>query len=84
MFRNITNQHKCIFAAGAATAVAVLGFLKTEKARNLAVKSVANTILLKDVVLENVANIKEEAQDIVCEAKTVAKNECNCDESCDC
>ncbi len=79
MLKFITKQHKLIFAAGAATGVAVLGFLKTKKARELAVKGVASGIMLKDKVLENVANIREEAEDICSEAKTVAKADCECE-----
>ncbi len=84
MFNFITKQHKLIFVAGAAVGVAVLGFLKTKTARELAVKSVAGSIMFKDKVLETAANIKEEADDIVCEAKAVASQECSCDDNCDC
>ncbi len=83
MFNYITKQHKVIFAAGAATGVAVLSFLKTKKARELAVKGVANGIMLKDKVLENVANIREEAEDICAEAKAVAKDDCELDVTCE-
>ncbi len=84
MFNFITKQHKLIFAAGAATGLAILGLLKTKKARELAVKGVAGGIMLKDKALETAANIKEEADDIVCEAKCVAKNECCCGDDCEC
>ncbi len=84
----ITKQHKLIFAAGAATGVAIFGLLKTKKARDIAVKSVAGGILFKDKVLETAANIKEEADDVVCDAKTVAQKACTeadeCGEDCDC
>ncbi len=90
MLSFITKQHKLIFAAGAAVGVAVIGVLKTKKARALAVKSVAGGIMLKDKVLETAANIKEEADDIVCEAKTAAQQgcidteKCDCEEKCEC
>ncbi len=84
MFNFITKQHKLIFAAGAAAGLAVLGLLKTKKARELAVKSVAGSIMLKDKVLETAANIKEEADDICAEAKACAKQECTCGDDCEC
>ncbi len=80
----ITKQHKLIFAAGIATGVAVLGLLKTKKAREVAVKSVAGGIMLKDKVLETAANIKEEADDICAEAKAAAKKDCVCGDDCGC
>ncbi len=82
MLNFITKQHKVIFAAGAATGLAVLGLLKTKKARELAVKGVASSMIMKDKVLENVANIKEEADDIVSQAKVVAKSKCDCTTDC--
>ncbi len=84
MLKFITKQHKLIFAAGAATGLAVLSVLKTKKVRELAIKGVASGIMMKDKVLENVSNIKEEADDIVAEAKVVAKCGCNCGDSCNC
>ncbi len=84
MLKFITKQHKLIFAAGAATGIAVLSLLKAKKVRELAVKSVAGGIIIKDKVLETATNIKEEADDIVCEAKTVAQHGCSCGEDCDC
>ncbi len=83
MLHFITKQHKIIFAAGAATGVAILGLLKTKKVRDMAVKSVAGTIMLKDKVLETACNIKEEADDIVCEARAVALKGCSCEDSCE-
>ena len=67
-----------VFAVGACFGVVVLAFLKTKKARELAVKGVANSIMIKDKVMENVANIKEEAEDICAEAKKVAQDDCDC------
>ncbi len=84
MLRFITKQHKVIFAAGAATGLAVLSLLKTKKARELSVKGLAGGMMLKDKVLETAANIKEEADDIVCDAKTVAQEDCACGDNCDC
>ncbi len=84
MLKWITKEKKIIFAAGAATSLAIFGFLKTKKARELAVKGVAGGIMLKDKVLETATNIKEEADDICAEAKAVAKSGCDCGESCAC
>ncbi len=84
MVRWITKERKWIFAAGAATGLAVMKFLKTKKARDLAVKGVANGIILKDKILETAANIKEEADDICAEAKEAAKNDCTCGDDCGC
>ncbi len=84
MLNFITKQHKLIFAAGAATGIAILGLLKTKSARDLAVKGVAGTIMLKDKVLETATNIKEEADDICAEAKAVAQSSCECGEDCEC
>ncbi len=84
MLHLITKERKWIFAAGAATGLAIFGLLKTKKARDLAVKGVAGGIMLKDKALETAVNIKEEADDICAEAKVAAKNECACGESCDC
>ncbi len=80
----LTKERKVIFAAGAATGLAVIKLLKTTKARELAVKGVASGIMLKDKVLETATNIKEEADDICAEAKMAAKSECTCGDSCDC
>ncbi len=84
MIKWITKEKKWIFAAGAATGIAILGFIKTRTARDLAVKGVAGGIMLKDKVLETAANIKEEADDICAEAKYAAQCGCTCGEDCAC
>ncbi len=73
----ITKQHKFIFAAGAATGLALFSLLKTKNARSLAVKGVAGGMLIKDKVLETAMNIKEEADDVVSTAKQAAKTGSN-------
>ena len=83
MFKVLTKERKTIFVAGAATGLAVWSFLKTKTARKIAVKGVANGIMLKDKIMENVANIREEADDICAEAKQVAKQSCD-EEVCQC
>ncbi len=82
MRRFITKERKLIFVAGAATGLTVVSFLQTKKARALAVKGVANGMMLKDKILETATNIKEEADDICAEAKVVAQNEFTCGENC--
>ena len=57
--------------------------LKTKKARDLAVKGLAQGIMVKDCVIENAMNIREEAEDICNEAKAVAKETCDCECGCD-
>ncbi len=84
MLNWVTKERKWIFVAGAAIGAAVVGLVSTKKAREMAVKGVASSIMLKDKVLETAANIKEEADDICAEAKVAAKSECDCGEGCDC
>ncbi len=84
MLHWITKERKLVFAAGAALGAAVISFLSTKKAREMAVKGVAGSMLLKDKVLETAANIKEEADDICAQAKLAAKNECAKGENCKC
>ena len=71
------KENRIIFAVGAVVGMATLTFLKTKKARELTVKGVASGMMLKDKVMENVANIKEEAEDICTEAKIVAQADCD-------
>ncbi len=82
MMNFITKRHKLIFVTGAAVGVTVVNLFKTKKARELAVKGVAGGIMIKDKVLETAVSIKEEADDIVSEAKTTAKHNCNCKDDC--
>ncbi len=84
MLKWVTKERKWIFIAGAATGLAVLGLLSTKKAREVAVKGVAGGMMLKDRVMENVANIKEEAEDIRTEAKVIAQQECDYGTACAC
>ncbi len=83
-FECFTKERNLIFAAGAVVGVATLSLLKTKKARALAVKGVAGSMMLKDKVLETANNIKEEADDICAEAKAACKDECACGDACDC
>lgn len=72
------KECRVVFGIGTAVGMGALAFLKTKKARELAVKGVAGSMLLKDKVMENVANIKEEAEDICAEAKLMAQADCIC------
>ena len=55
---------KAIFAAGAVVGVATMKILKTKKVRDLTINSLASGKILKDKVLEEVANLREEADDV--------------------
>ena len=77
MKRYFEKECRIVFAVGAAVGIAAVSFLKTKKAHDLAVKGVASGMMLKDKVMENVANIKEEADDICAEAKLVAQADCD-------
>lgn len=70
-----------IFLAGALCGAVGLEFAKTEKARKLLVKVIAKGMIAKDCITENVANIREEAEDVCNEARNIAKQ--NCDETND-
>ncbi len=76
MFNNIRKEHKIIFAVGAVAGAALISFLRTKSARELAVKGLANGIIAKDNIIEEITNIREEADDICNEAKAVAKADC--------
>lgn len=89
MFDFITDEDKfAVFAGGIVTGLLGLHFIKTKKARELAVKTVAQGFIVKDAVMEEVSNIREEAEDICAEAKARAKGECDCGcgcgSDCDC
>lgn len=74
--RLFKKESKVVFTVGAVVGAGLTAFLKTKKACELAVKGVANSMILKDKVLENVANIKEESEDICAQAKKVAQENC--------
>ena len=74
MLKTITdNEKKIIFAAGAAVAIAVTKVFKAKRTRDLTVKTLARGIIMKDNLMEEVANIREEADDICNEARMEAK-----------
>ncbi len=76
MFNGIRKEHKVIFAVGAVVGAAIITFIKTKKAHDIAVKGLAQGMMVKDSLLEEVSNIREEADDICNEAKIVAKANC--------
>ncbi len=77
MINRVSKETGIIFAIGAVAGAALLTFLKTKSARDLAVKGLAKGMMVKDCVIEEVANIREEADDICNEAKSVAKADCD-------
>ena len=77
------KECKVVFAAGVAIGAGVFAFLKTKKAREIAVKGVAGSMIIKDKVMEGVINIKEDAEDIYAEAKVVAQQDYECSCACD-
>ncbi len=76
MLNRITKEKNIIFAVGALAGAALITFLRTKTARELAVKGLAKGITAKDCIIEEVANIREEADDICNEAKAAAKTDC--------
>lgn len=73
-------------AAGAVTGILGAKLVKTDKARKLAVHTIAYGMMAKDTTMEEVANLREEAEEICKEAREVAKqkSDCDCDCGCDC
>ena len=67
------NKTNAVFAAGVAVGVSLFEVLKTKKVRELTVNTLANGRILKDKVLEEVSNIREESDDIY-EAKKIETN----------
>lgn len=67
------NKQVWTFVGGAAAAVAGSRFAKSKKARELAVKGIANSMKLRDDAAAAYETIKEDAKDICYEAK--ARNE---------
>lgn len=70
-----------LFVAGAVAGIAGLKFVKTDKARKIAVNSIAKGMMIKDSTMEGVTNLREEAEEICAEARAVAKasSECECE-----
>lgn len=77
------------FAVGAVAGILGLKMAKTDKARNLAVQGIAQGMMAKDCAMEELTNLREEAEEICKEAREVAKQksddcDCGCGCGCDC
>lgn len=72
MFSKFKKDEAVIFAAGAAAVIGVNKFLKSKVARELAVKTVSSGLQFKDEVEHQIASIKEEAEDVIADAKVEA------------
>ncbi len=79
MFDWLKKECALCFLAGAVAGVAGFKFAKTEKARTLAVQGIAQGIMAKDCVMEEVSNLREEADEICKEAREVAKKNSDCE-----
>ena len=69
----LKNKQALTFIGGAVTAVAGTSFIKSKKARELAVKGLANGMKLRDDAAAAYETVKEDARDICYEVK--ARNE---------
>lgn len=61
------------FIGGVVAGLVGFKVLKAKKTREFAVQALANGMMVKDEIMEEVANIREEADDICNEAKAVAR-----------
>lgn len=71
-------------ATGAVAGILGLKLAKTDKARKLAVQTIAQGMMAKDAAMEEVANLREEAEEICKEARDLAKQKSDCDCGCGC
>lgn len=71
------------FVGGAIVGAVGAQVLKSETVRNVAVAGMAKGYMMKDSMMEYLANMKEEADDICAEAKAKAQK-ASCDCGCDC
>lgn len=84
MYDFLTSKRAISFYSGILVTIIGGKLLKTDTVRKMTVNTVAKGIMIKDSVLEEYNNIKDEAEDICNEAKEVAKNNSNdIDESID-
>lgn len=75
------------FLGGALVGAVGMQAMKSEKVRNVLVSGLAQGIVLKDAVMEQVGNLKDEAVDICADAKEKAKEKstsCDCGPDCAC
>ncbi|WP_249028702.1 DUF6110 family protein [Tannockella kyphosi] len=80
MFGFFKEEKVALFLGGVVAGIAGLQVAKTKKARELTVQGIAQGIILKDTVMEEVTNLREEAEEICNEAKALAKKDCDCGE----
>lgn len=72
------------FAVGAVAGILGLKIVKTQKVRDLAVHGLAQGMMAKDCAMEELTNLREEAEEICNEAREMAKQKSDCGCSCDC
>ncbi|MFI3312776.1 MAG: DUF6110 family protein [Eubacteriales bacterium] len=71
-------------AVGLCVGLVATKILKAKKTRKFAVKAVAQGMMMKDSVMEEITNLKDEAMDIYEEAKVESVKACECECECDC
>lgn len=74
IFRNIKRGNVIAFGCGVAATVIVGKVLKSKSVRNCTVKAVAKGLKIRDDAQHTLHEIKEEAEDIYAEAKTVSQD----------
>lgn len=84
MFRCFKKDCLWGLGVGAVLGAVAISAAKTPKARNLAVHGLAKGMMAKDSVMETVANLQDEAEDICAEARAVAKENADCECHCGC
>jgi len=72
MIALLTNTKALLFVGGIATAVIGKKILKSETSRKMCVKGLAQGMQLQRCTMETFQNMKEEAQDILADAKNKA------------
>ena len=74
-----------VFVGGIAAAIVGKKVLQSKATRELCVKTVAQAMKLQQDAQATFANIKEEAEDICCDAKKQAQasTDCECDCACE-
>lgn len=79
-FNSLNKDHGILFAVGLIAGAVGTKVLKTEKVRKFTVNKIAQGMMIKDCANETIANLREEAEDICNEARSVAKNASDCDD----